>query len=114
MSAWYVFSAMGFYPVTPGQNTYEIGSPVFDKVTIYLDKSHYRGQKFIIGAKDNSRENKYIQSATLNGKPYDKPWFLQSDISEGGTLVFQMGPEPNKEWGSAPESAPPSMSSEEN
>jgi putative alpha-1,2-mannosidase len=105
---------MGFYPVAPGQNTYEIGSPLFSKVTIYTDKSYYNGKKFIIEAKNNSRENKYIQSATLNGRPYDKPWFSQSDIKDGGILIFQMGPEPNKEWGSAPGSAPPSMSGEAN
>jgi predicted alpha-1,2-mannosidase len=112
MSAWYVFSAMGFYPVTPGQNTYEIGSPVFSKVTIYPDKSYHNGKRFIVEAKNNSRENKYIQSATLNGKPYSKPWFSQTEIKDGGILIFQMGPEPKKEWGSAPEYAPPSMSTE--
>jgi predicted alpha-1,2-mannosidase len=114
MSAWYVFSAMGFYPVTPGQNTYEVGSPLFSKVTIYPDKPYYSGKKFIIEAKDNSRENKYIQSATLNGKPYDKPWFSQADIKDGGILIFQMGPEPNKTWGGSSESAPPSMSGKTN
>jgi len=112
MSAWYVFSAMGFYPVTPGQNTYVFGSPVFSKVTIYLDKTYYNGRKFVIEAKNNSRENKYIQSATLNGKTYNKPWFSQSDIKDGGVLIFEMGPEPKKEWGSAVESSPPSMSGE--
>jgi predicted alpha-1,2-mannosidase len=112
MSAWYVFSAMGFYPVTPGQNTYEFGSPVFSKVTIYLDKTYYNGRKFIIEAKNNSRENKYIQSVILNGKSYNKPWFSQADLKDGGILIFEMGPEPKKEWGSTPESAPPSMSGE--
>ena len=110
MSAWYVFSAMGFYPVTPGQNTYEIGSPVFSRVTIYTDKQYYGGRKFVIEAKNNSAENKYIQSASLNGKPYDKPFFSQDDIRNGGTLIFRMGPQPDKDWGSAPGSAPPSMS----
>jgi predicted alpha-1,2-mannosidase len=114
MSAWYVFSAMGFYPVAPGQNTYETGSPVFSRVTIYTDKSYSNGREFIMEAKNNSRENKYIQSATLNGKPYDKPWFSQADIRDGSILIFQMGPQPNEEWGNSPESAPPSMSVEIN
>lgn len=99
MSAWFIFSAMGFYPVTPGQNTYAIGSPVFDKVTIHLDKTYYTGDKFVIEAKNNSKKNRYIQSAVLNGKILNKPWIDHSDIKNGGSLIFQMGPEPNKEWG---------------
>ena len=110
MSAWYVFSAMGFYPVTPGQNTYALGSPLFTRVTVRLDKPYYNGNKFVIEADYNSGRNKYIQSATLNGKQWNKPWFSQADMKDGGILVFDMGPEPDKEWGSAPESAPPSMS----
>jgi len=108
-SAWYVFSAIGFYPVCPGQNVYVIGSPIFDKVTIRLDKPYKKG-KFVIEVKNVSRENKYIQSATLNRRPLNKPWIKHSDIVNGGTLVFIMGPEPNKEWGSKPEDAPPSIS----
>jgi predicted alpha-1,2-mannosidase len=103
MSAWYIFSAMGFYPVTPGQNTYAIGSPVFNKVIIHLDKPYYSGGKFVIEARNNSGENKYIQSATLNGKILSNPYFSHSEIKNGGTLIFQMGPDPNKEWGSATE-----------
>jgi predicted alpha-1,2-mannosidase len=106
MSAWFVFSAMGFYPVTPGQNTYAIGSPVFSKVTISPGKT----RKFVIKAENNSAKNKYIRSATLNSEPYDKPWFSQSDLKEGGILLLKMGPEPNRDWGSAPDAAPPSMS----
>ena len=110
MSAWYVFSAMGFYPVAPGQNIYAIGSPLFSKVTNHLDKAYYNAGRFVIEARNNSGRNKYIQSATLNGKPLNRPWFDHSEIKNGGKLVFLMGPEPNKEWGSSPESAPPSMS----
>jgi putative alpha-1,2-mannosidase len=109
MSAWFIFSAMGFYPVTPGQNTYAIGSPVFSKVIIHLDKTYNNGDKFVIEARNNSTKNKYIQSAMLNGKILNKPWFSHSEIKNGGTLIFQMGPEPNKEWGSSPEAVPPSM-----
>jgi predicted alpha-1,2-mannosidase len=110
MSAWYVFSAMGFYPVAPGQNIYAIGSPLFSKVTIHLDKAFNIAGKFIIEARNNSGRNKYIQSATLDGKPLNRPWFDHSEIKNGGKLVFMMGCEPNKEWGSSPEAAPPSMS----
>lgn len=109
MSAWYVLSAMGFYPVTPGQNVYAIGSPEFSKVVIHLDRKYYNADEFVIETLNNSKENKYIQSATLNGKSLDKPWFSHDEIKNGGKLIFQMGPEPNKNWGSKPEDAPPSM-----
>jgi predicted alpha-1,2-mannosidase len=107
MSAWYVLSAMGFYPVAPGQNVYSIGSPEFSKVIIHLGNND--ANEFVIEARNNSKENKYIQSATLNGKPLNKPWFEHADILNGGSLVFWMGPEPNKNWGSEQEVAPPSM-----
>jgi predicted alpha-1,2-mannosidase len=106
MSSWYVLSAMGFYPVSPGQPAYEIGSPLFEETRIALDK----GKVFTITAKNVSARNKYIQSATLNGKPWDKAWFAHSDLANGGALVLVMGPRPNPAWGSAPEAAPPSMS----
>jgi len=109
MSAWYVLSAMGFYPVAPGQNVYSIGSPEFSKVTIHLDKTYNDGKQFVIEAKNNSKVNKYIQSATLNGKPLNKPWFVHADIKSGGTLIFIMGSQSNKSWGSGKEAAPPSM-----
>jgi len=109
MSAWYVLSSMGFYPVAPGQNVYSIGSPEFQKVTIHLDKSFGNAAKFIIETKNNSKQNKYIQSATLNGKPLNKPWFDHSEIKNGGTLVFVMGAEPNTSWGNELSAAPPSM-----
>lgn len=110
LSAWYVFSAMGFYPVCPGQGTYQIGSPTFDEVTIHLPEYHYGGKDFVIEAKNVSAENKYIQSATLNGATYDEPWITHSDIADGGNLAFEMGPKPNYEWGSDPKDSPPSMS----
>ena len=104
--SWYVLSAMGFYTVDPARPQYIIGSPIFDEVTLHMGN----GKDLVIVANNNSEKNIYIQSATLNGKPLDKPWFDHSAIANGGKLVFNMGPAPNKSWGSAPESAPPSMS----
>ena len=108
MSAFYVFSAMGFYPVTAGMPYYVIGSPIFDKVSINLDN----GRTFTVVAKNNSAENKYIQSATLNGKPYNKTYFSHEDILAGGTLEFVMGNRPNKQWGVGEGAVPPSQGSE--
>lgn len=104
MSAFYVFSAMGFYPVSPGIPAYNIGSPLFSKVTVSLDN----GKEFTIIAKNSSWSNKYILSAKLNGKEHDKPWFTHEDIVNGGTLELTMGDRPNKSWGAAPDDAPPS------
>ena len=107
LSSWYVFSAMGFYPVCPGRPVYDLGSPLFDQVTIHLPED----KTFTIHARDTSDRNKYIQAATLNGKPLDRPWFRHADLAAGGTLELIMGPRPNREWGSAPQAAPPSLSS---
>jgi predicted alpha-1,2-mannosidase len=109
MSAWYVLSSMGIYQVAPGQNIYAIGSPTFSKVTIHLDKAFGNNGDFVIEAKNNSKQNKYIQSATLNDKPLNKTWFEQSVIKNGGKLVLVMGPKPNKNWASSITDAPPSM-----
>ena len=98
LSSWYVFSAMGFYPVTPGRPVYDIGSPIFEKTTINVGNN----KTFQIIARDVSVKNKYIQSASLNGVPLNIPRFAHSELTKGGTLVFQMGPRPNKEWGSGP------------
>lgn len=95
MSAFVVFSSMGFYPLTPGIPEYTIGSPVFEKVTIKLPS----GKKFIIEAKGSSGRNKYIQKAWLNGKQLDKPWFTHDDLEKGGVLKLEMGPYPDKRWG---------------
>lgn len=103
MSAFVVFSMMGFYPVTPGVPVYNIGSPVFREVTIHLPG----GKHFRIVAKNYAPENKYIQSARLNGKPLYQPWFTHKELMQGGELVLTMGAYPNKRWGSAPEAAPP-------
>jgi predicted alpha-1,2-mannosidase len=94
MSAWYVLSAMGFYPVCPGDDTYVIGTPLFDKVEINAGK----GKPFTIIASNLSDKNFYIQSVTLNGKEYPYSYITHSDIVKGGKLVFEMGPEPSG-WG---------------
>jgi len=109
MSAWYVLSAMGFYPVAPGQNVYVLGSPAFSEVVLHLDENYYGADKLIIETTGNSLTNKYIQSATLNGKALDRPWFGHDVVKNGSTLTFQMGPNPDISWGSRPEDAPPSM-----
>lgn len=112
MGAWYVMSSMGLFEMNGGcspEPTYEIGSPLFDRIVIHLDKKYYPGGQFVIETKNNSKTNVYIQSATLNGKPLNKPWIYHSELVDGGRLVLQMGPEPNESWGSSPQAAPPSM-----
>ncbi len=98
MSAWYIFSALGFYPVTPGSPVYAIGSPFFQQATLMLDKPYKKGI-FTVIAKNQSLKNKYIQSATLNEKPLNQPFINHADIVSGSTLVFVMGAQPNKHWG---------------
>ena len=105
MSSWLVFSMVGFYPVCPGMPYYVIGSPSFEESVITLEN----GKKFTIEAKGASEKNIYIQSATLNGQPYDKSYILHTDIMNGGKLSFVMGDSPNKEWASSAGSLPPSM-----
>jgi predicted alpha-1,2-mannosidase len=99
MSAWYVLAASGFHPVCPGDTRYEITSPVFSRVVIQLDGAYASGKTFTIIARDNSRENIYIQSATLNGKPYPYCHIDHAQITAGGILELLMGPRPNKNWG---------------
>ena len=105
-SAWYVFSALGFYPVTPTVGQYAIGSPLFRSVRVKMPG----GKVLTIEAANNSAKNVYIQSVTLNGKRHDKPWFSREALQAGGTLRFVMGPTPNKQWGTAKANAPFSMS----
>jgi predicted alpha-1,2-mannosidase len=95
MSAWYIFTAMGFYPLNPASGEYVIGSPLFTHVTLNLPN----GERFEIAAPQNSDRNVYIQSATLNGKPLDVPVITYAQIEAGGTLNFVMGPKPSK-WAS--------------
>jgi len=95
MCAWYVFSAMGFYPVTPGTGIYAIGSPLFSEIEISLPG----GKTFSVVAKNSSQKNKYIQSAQLNGQSINRPWLKHDEIINGGVLKLQMGDRPNKNWG---------------
>ncbi|MGI4755954.1 MAG: GH92 family glycosyl hydrolase [Janthinobacterium lividum] len=94
MSAWYIFSALGFYPVTPGIPAYELGTPLLPSATLHLDG----GKTFRVRAEHAGSANPYIQSATLNGKPLERFWIRHSEILAGGELVFRMGPQPNKSW----------------
>ena len=94
MSSWYVFGAMGFYPVTPGSNIYVIGTPLFPKVTINLEN----GRKFTVVAEAGD-QNYYIQSATMDGRKFEKSFITHETIMNGGELVLNMGPRPNMEWG---------------
>jgi len=114
MGAWFVMSAMGLFEMDGGASlkpVYEIGSPIFEKITISLDTAYYPGMEFVIEAKNTSSENPYIQSAKLNGNRLEKPWFYHKDLVKGGRLELVMGPRPNMKWGSRPEDAPPSLSS---
>ena len=95
MSAWYVLSSMGLYPMNPASGEYEIGTPIFDKTTMNLPN----GKTFTIKAENVSDKNIYIQSATLNGEVFNKTTISHQDILKGGTLHFKMGAEPNKQWG---------------
>lgn len=103
MSSWYVFSAMGFYPVTPGSDVYIIGSPIFPEVRLHLEN----GNVFSIRARDVSPEHLYIQSAQLNKKSYFNNYIRHEQIMNGGELVFVMGERPNKNWGNREGDIPP-------
>lgn len=102
LSSWYVFSAMGFYPVTPGVPDYELGSPVFGECILHLPN----GKTFTIRAPGSSSLNKYVRGASLNGRSYSRPWISHADIVAGGTLTLEMGPAPNKQWGVGADDAP--------
>ena len=102
MSAWFMMASLGLFQTDGGcrvEPIYEIGSPLYPKVEIDLGQRFGRGEKFIIESKNASRLNKYVQSATLNGQPLLSFWFPASELLKGGSLVLEMGPEPNKDWG---------------
>ena len=94
MSAWYMLSSLGIYPVNPAAGIFVFGSPLVDQAVINVKE----GRQFIIKANNNSAENIYIQSVTLNGQPYAKSYITYSDMMNGGELVFEMGSQPNKEF----------------
>ena len=107
-SAWYVFSAMGFYPVCPGSGQYVLGTPYFDKMTIHLSN----GKTLVINAPDNNCDNRYIGTMTFNGVPYDKNYLEHADIVKGGVISCQMQSVPNPQRGIADDSAPYSFTKE--
>lgn len=104
-SAWYVFSAIGFYPVCPGSGQYVLGAPLFDKITLQLEN----GNTFVINAKNNSRENFYVENLRLNGKEWNKNYLEHETLLKGGTLDFTMSAAPNLKRGTSKESFPYSM-----
>jgi hypothetical protein len=104
MSAWYVFSALGFYPAAPGQAEYAIGSPLHAGATLHLENGH----DFRVTARDNAPDHPYVQSARLNDAPYDKSFLSHEDVLRGGVLELQMGPNPSR-WASSEHSRPTSL-----
>ncbi|WP_346857716.1 GH92 family glycosyl hydrolase [uncultured Draconibacterium sp.] len=105
MSAWYIMSSLGFYPVNPSNGVYVFGSPLFDKATIKLPE----GRKFTVEAVNNTKENYYIQSVELNGSEYSKSYIKHDDIMAGGVLKFIMGNTPNYNFGKSPDVRPTSL-----
>jgi predicted alpha-1,2-mannosidase len=103
-STWQIFGALGFYPLQVGSDNYVIGSPEFTKATIHLDN----GKDIVVNAPNNSRGNVYVQSLKVNGKPYDKVYLTQSQLSSGAVLDFTMGSKPSK-WGTGPGALPTSL-----
>jgi predicted alpha-1,2-mannosidase len=101
MSAWYVLAAVGLHPVCAGDLRYEITSPAFDEATIALDPDYARGKTFVVKAVNNSARNVYIQRAALNGRPLERCYLKHDEITAGGSLQLEMGPEPNTHWGLA-------------
>ena len=106
LSSWYVFSALGFYPVTPGQTQYAIGSPIINKAIIRLKE----GKTFTILVENNSLQNKFISSATLNGKAFNRSWIDHKEIMRGGVLKLVMSATPNRQWAVEKQATPYSMS----
>jgi putative alpha-1,2-mannosidase len=105
-SAWYVFSALGFYPVTPGTGEYVLGSPLFRKVTVTFED----GQKLVIEAPENSNENLYVEDVLLNGSRLNVNFVTHSQLQKGGKMEFRMRSAPDTERGTKPGSYPYSMS----
>ena len=105
MSAWYVFSVLGFYPVAPGDLCYAIGAPQLPRVALQLGG----GRTFTVEAEGLSRANLYVAAVTLNGKSLDRSWLSHAEIAAGGVLHFTMGDQPNRSWAAGPGQRPPSM-----
>ncbi len=109
MSAWYILSQIGIYPVDPGIPDFEVCTPRFKRIVVHLEPP-YAGKQFVIEAPDAAPENEYIQSAVLNGTALTKPWLHESDITNGGTWTLQLGPQPNKSWAALTRNRPYSLS----
>jgi len=105
-SAWYVFTALGFYPVCPGTDQYVLGAPLFPKATLHLPS----GKDIVLNAPKNSDQNRYVNQLTVNGKTYDKNWLSHEELLKGATLDFDMSATPNKTRGTSKDAAPFSMS----
>ena len=105
MSSWYIFSALGFYPVNPGQPVYALGSPLFDRATLHLEN----GKSFMVEAVRTAPADIYVQSATLNGKLLERAWITHEEIVSGGVLRFRLGPRPNEKWGTSGLPSPDSV-----
>lgn len=102
MADWFVMSSLGLFEMNGGVTSdpeFDLSSPLFPKATVHLDPMYGKGKTFTIIAKNNSKENIYIQSATLNGKPLNTPKLKWSDVIKGGELVYEMGNQPNENWG---------------
>ena len=108
MSAWYIMSSLGFYPASPGDGTYIKASPSFKNAKIHLSN----GKTLILKTNNLTDQNIYIQSVTMNGKPYSKVYFQHDELINGAEIVFEMGPQPNLCWGTGEGDLPPSMSDE--
>ena len=114
LGAWYVMASMGLFDVqghTSANPSFQFGSPLFDKITIKLDQNYYSGEELIIETRNQSFENHYIQSVLWNGAPINDNWMVREDLMKGGNLIFNLGVEPNKDWGI--NTSPPSMSNEQ-
>jgi putative alpha-1,2-mannosidase len=103
MSSWYLFGALGFYPELPGSGVLVLGSPLFPRAVVHL-----AGGDLTITGAGAAAGSPYVQSLTVNGRTWDKPWIRYADLAQGGELAFRLGPAPNPRWGSAPDDAPPS------
>ena len=107
-SAWYVFSALGFYPVAPATDQYVLGAPLFRKATIHLEN----GNEIIINAPEHSNTNRYIERLEVNGKEYPKNWLSHSELMKGAILNFEMSEVPNKSRGTGKADVPYSLTNE--
>ena len=105
MSAWYVLSALGFYSVDPVSGTYIVGSPLVNRAEVQLGS----GKELLIEVRRNDPKHVYVQSFVLNGSEQKRAWFGHSEIAKGGRIELTMGPEPNHNFGSAPNAWPPSL-----